>query len=900
MPGAKNPDLLALIRIMARQGSALLGMPNFGPGNTRFVRCLLLAAAVVCGATRARSQPPIVSISGTVDAGTALSNQLMQGDAYQLWGTVFPGAAGTTIAHLFCFVDGNLIADVPSFQYAWNEQLPDATAAGLSLGNHQVSFEAIDSRGNTAWATNTFAVVKPSPMVRLAADSETLALGQSDTIYASAFMPQPGLVTYVLQYCDHGNWTASWAAGNTQWETPPSEYISESVTWTPTATGTYAFRASAGDVSGDWETSQTLTVQVVNPPSVTISADATSFVVGQSTTVRARFAVDTADGDSLYRTAIESNLATMEDTSGSGLAADELWWNGAIVNSFDDQWAGGDTSFTFVPTAAGTYTFYAVAEIQSSMENPLYHGFSEIAYATCTVTVGWPLTLNASPSNGGSVTGAGIYVPGSVVPISAAPAPGFLFAGWTLNSGAGLSSQVDATTSVTIESATVLTANFVSSAGAFNAGTVTFPAAVAAGTPGITPSTSSMTLMIANSGTSPLTLSALSFTGDFSDDVALPLVIAPGGSTSVPVTFQPSAAGLRTGTFAAFSNDSALPVDTYTLQGEGLAAPVPPSVSISASPSFGVAPMATTLSWSALNATSINVSGMGLTSSAASGSQSIALPAPGAYVYTVSAGGPGGQSTGTATVIVGGYTLRTAVSGSGNIAGAPNPATVFAAGTVFPSLTASPADGNELFSGWSWTITDSNGEAIGSGNSAASTLSLTLSGNTVLTAAFAALQSQSITFTPPSLATYPGPPLQLSASATSGLPVTISVNSGPAVLSGTTLTFTGSGTVTLQASQNGGTSGSSRYAAAPAVIKSITVNPAFTITRIRFNSPANLNGLPTGNSNLDANNVGHRATSGPQPAQISIDAAALLAHPWPSGAYSKTNIASPQTSSTPP
>ncbi len=89
------------------------------------------------------------------------------------------------------------------------------------------------------------------------------------------------------------------------------------------------------------------------------------------------------------------------------------------------------------------------------------------------------------------------------------------------------------------------------------------------------------------------------------------------------------------------------------------------------------------------------------------------------------------------------------------------------------------------------------------------------------------LTAQTITFPNPGAQTY-GTPLTLSASASSGLPVSFTVISGPATLSGSTLlTFTATGSVTVQATQGGNSS----YAAATPVSETFTVNPgAQTIT----------------------------------------------------------------------
>jgi hypothetical protein len=83
--------------------------------------------------------------------------------------------------------------------------------------------------------------------------------------------------------------------------------------------------------------------------------------------------------------------------------------------------------------------------------------------------------------------------------------------------------------------------------------------------------------------------------------------------------------------------------------------------------------------------------------------------------------------------------------------------------------------------------------------------------------------SQTISFTGlPSLATYGSAgPYNLSASASSGLPVSYAVT-GPATISGSTLTVTGAGTVVVTASQSGNAS----YAAAAPVSQTITISAA--------------------------------------------------------------------------
>jgi hypothetical protein len=79
--------------------------------------------------------------------------------------------------------------------------------------------------------------------------------------------------------------------------------------------------------------------------------------------------------------------------------------------------------------------------------------------------------------------------------------------------------------------------------------------------------------------------------------------------------------------------------------------------------------------------------------------------------------------------------------------------------------------------------------------------------------------TQSLSFPDVPDRAYPALPATLTASASSGLAVTISVISGPATLSGSTLTFTGAGVVRLKAVQ----AGNSTYLPAPEVTQDINV-----------------------------------------------------------------------------
>jgi sugar lactone lactonase YvrE len=190
----------------------------------------------------------------------------------------------------------------------------------------------------------------------------------------------------------------------------------------------------------------------------------------------------------------------------------------------------------------------------------------------------------------------------------------------------------------------------------------------------------------------------------------------------------------------------------------------------------------------------------------------------------------------------------------------PAPITLSATASSGLAVTFSVTSGPATVNGSTLTITGLGtvviaANQVGNANyAAAATVSKTIVVNGA---------SQAISF--PALTTpisYTTTPITLSATANSGLPVTFSVTSGPATVSGSTLTITGVGTVVVAANQAGNTT----YAAAATVSQTIVVNKVTpTITwatpaSIPYGTPlsASLLPIPAG----DITTVAGDATAG--------------------------------------
>jgi hypothetical protein len=166
----------------------------------------------------------------------------------------------------------------------------------------------------------------------------------------------------------------------------------------------------------------------------------------------------------------------------------------------------------------------------------------------------------------------------------------------------------------------------------------------------------------APAGTTSATISASpssaiepgSTTVSWSTSNATSVSVSGDGVSSSAVSGSQSVTGLAAGSYtytitASGPSGSTTQTATFTVSA---AAPANVDGWISVSPASATAPGATTVSWSTSNATSISVSGNGVNSSAANGSQYVSGLSAGSYTYTLTAQGPGGPITRTATFTV--------------------------------------------------------------------------------------------------------------------------------------------------------------------------------------------------------------------------------------------------------
>ncbi len=156
-----------------------------------------------------------------------------------------------------------------------------------------------------------------------------------------------------------------------------------------------------------------------------------------------------------------------------------------------------------------------------------------------------------------------------------------------------------------------------------------------------------------------------------------------------------------------------------------------------------------------------------------------------------------------------GQPINSYTYGIRNMAGVNNndgTVTIYAITSQFSSVSAGESDPDSLVG-----ITDSLAATTLPANEQFVTLQTSAPGELFRGVAYVPpaqgtqRQTQDINFTSVGSVTYGQAPIALSATASSGWPVSFSVTSGPATVSGNTLTITGAGQVTVAASQSGNT-----------------------------------------------------------------------------------------------
>jgi hypothetical protein len=188
--------------------------------------------------------------------------------------------------------------------------------------------------------------------------------------------------------------------------------------------------------------------------------------------------------------------------------------------------------------------------------------------------------------------------------------------------------------------------------------------------------------------------------------------------------------------------------------------------------------------------------------------QSVTFPSPGTFAVSVVDTGdanhnPSPAASANVTVQAPFFTLSAMASAGGTVTG----------GGSYPpnaeaTAVATAASGN-AFAGWSGDVTAS-----------APTVSVLMSSNKSIMASFTPLLAQTISFVPPGTVTTRTPAFALVVTASSGLPVALSLTSGPVALAGNTVTPLGTaGDATLTATQPG----NAQYLAAPPVVISFPV-----------------------------------------------------------------------------
>ena len=337
-----------------------------------------------------------------------------------------------------------------------------------------------------------------------------------------------------------------------------------------------------------------------------------------------------------------------------------------------------------------------------------------------------------------------------------------------------------------------------------------------------------------NTGNALLNLSTATITGagasSFSDSTTCGSSLAAGASCTFSLSFDPTTTGTLTASFNVPTNASGSPA-VVSLSGTGTAAISATTLTLTPSSSqvtYGQAVnVLASLSGSPAPTGTISYAvdgGSAQSATLSGGSVSLSLGILAAGGHTVAATYSGGSSyqatSQSVTFSIAKAVLTAAAANLSRVYGATNPPLTYAVTGFVHGDTSAVISGTA-----SLATTATSNSAVGSYPITFATKSLSASNYTFTyvagTLTVSGGASQTIFFGALAAQVYGASPLTLTATASSGLPVTYAVT-GPAAVSGSRLSITGAGSVTVTASQ----AGNATYAAAPSVSQSFTVGRA--------------------------------------------------------------------------
>ncbi len=711
-----------------------------------------------------------------------------------------------------------------------------ALAPGSTLlpGSYTVrATYAGDTNYNPTSTDVTFTVANASPLIaNLSATPSTVSFGQASSISTTATDVDGNLYAHALLF-------RSSADGN--WSRPPGTNYSL-IGWNVYPADT------ANIISGSTSSDDVPTGQ---------SSSTKALVFTAGTALTYVFHANASDGSSYSSNGPTFNLIVAKATPtisnfgsrsySSGLPA--YTWTAAdsaamLSNPFSGRVAPptGPVSFSVVGPGTmispgtqlgpGTYTIRA---IYAGDQN--YNPTS--VDATLTYTQLPPVITSAATANG--ILGASFTYAITATnhptsfSISGSLPPGLGFA-----PGSGTlagTPRVPGTFPLTISAANAAGSSVrtlaltIADLAVASSGTIIFPNVIEG-------ASSTRTAAINNEGNTALSVQFSSAFGDqVASDFAAPaaaLTIPVGATIDVPLTFTPTGTGAKTGSFLLFTTDSTATPKKFVLQGSATTStpPQPPSAAITADRSTIRVGQSTTIratyaagTYDVLADTSIDAPPGNPVAGADGFAQTFRTflftpTAVGSYPFVARAVTPNFAWTQYASTTVNvappRYTLTVSVSGPGNAS--PLGSSTFDWNEVATAAASWPS--NALFTGWT-------GDASGT----SPTINLVMNSDKAVTAVFAGKAAQTITFLDPG-AQLVGPAFDLFASASSGLPVAVTVSAGNAFITGTAasgykMTITSAGAAEVTATQPG----NAAFLPAPAVVRSI--NGVTAVLKIR-------------------------------------------------------------------